>query len=192
MRWFIFLVFAFVLLVLETGLRSLLRVDTSAGQVCPSFLLILATFVAVWAPARIVPWAMLVLGLLCDLQPIPVVEPVTVASIIGPATLGYMLGGFAVLQVRSLIYRNSPFALAITVIVAGVFVHLVIIAALTVRGVPLPGFPGRLEGWSVADQFYRRFFELLYTAALAVPLGWLLGKTQPIWGFESVKSPWRR
>lgn len=191
MRWFVFLIFAFVLLVVEMGLRSLLRVNTSAGEICPSFLLVLATFVALWAPSRIVPWAMLVIGLLADLQPIPVVDPVSVPSIIGPATLGYLLAGYAVLQVRTFLFRHSPLAVAISVVVAGIFLHLVIVAALTMRGLPLPGFPGRLDGWIIGDQLYRRFFDLLYTAALAVPLGWLLTRTLPAWGFEGTKTPWR-
>ncbi len=191
MRWYVFFIFTFVLLVLETGLRSLLRINTSAGEICPSFLLVLATFVALWAPSRIVPWVMLTIGLVTDLQPIPVVDPVSVPSMIGPATLGYMLGGYAVLQVRTFLFRQSPLAVAISVVVTGVFVHLVIVAALTMRGLPLPGFPGRIDGWSIGDQLYRRFFEMLYTAVAAIPLGWLLTRSLPVWGFEGTRTPWR-
>ena len=190
MRWITFAIFAFVMLIFEIGLRPLLHWKVSIGWVCPSFILILAAYVGLLAPARVVPWAMLALGFLQDLQEIPVGDPVSVTPILGPATLGYLLGGFAIVRLRGVFYRSSPLAVAAMAFTAGVFVNLVAVALLTFRGVPLLGEP--IGGWNVADQLFRRFLELSYSTLLAVPVGYLLLRFQGLWGFETSRGPGMR
>jgi rod shape-determining protein MreD len=184
MRWFLFAIFAFVALVLDIGLKKLLRIEIAAGA-SPSFVLIVSVFVAMWAPPRVAMWSGLVVGLLVDLSSLSPTEADGYA-LIGPAALGFMLGSYAVVQLRGLMYRDSPLALAALVFLGGVFVHLMIVAVLTVRGLPMFGYP--VSGWSAATQLYERFWVLLYTAIVAVPVGFLLLKTQPFWGFEGVKG----
>lgn len=184
MRWTIFVIFAFAALVLELGLRNLLKLEL-AGNASPSFVLILAVFVAMWAPPRVALWSGLILGLLLDLNN-PFVENGSEYALIGPAALGYVLGAYAVVQLRGLVYRDSPFALAALVFVGGIFVHLLIVAVLTLRGLPILAYP--IPDWHAAPQLYQRFWELLYTAIVAVPLGFILLRTMPLWAFEGVKS----
>lgn len=174
MRWLIFSIFAYAMLAAQVGLRSLV----SVGGVSPQFLLILAVYVGLMAPSAVVPWALLVLGLLVDLAP----GNAHGLSLVGPAALGYLAGAYAVLQLRTLVFRQSVITLTALVLVAGVFVHLVIVALLTVRGVPWPlGEP--VPGWSAADQLVQRFLSLLYTAVWAMPVGVVLFRTTPLWGF---------
>ncbi|MEX0654561.1 MAG: hypothetical protein WDZ31_02840 [Phycisphaeraceae bacterium] len=175
MNWLIFAIAAYLLLALESGLRTLLAVGDG---VSPSFLLVLAVFIGMMAPSSVVPWAFLAIGLLVDLQPGPVRD----VTLIGPAALGYLAGAYVVLQLRTLVFRESVLALAVLVLAVGIFVQLVYVALLTARGLPmLTAEP--VVGWSAADQLVHRFLELLYTAVLAIPLGLLLFKSAGIWSF---------
>jgi rod shape-determining protein MreD len=184
MRWLIFSIFAFVLLALEIGLRNLLHVEIGGDWVSPSFVLVLLVFVSIWAPPRVALWSGLILGALLDLAPQS--SPTLPAGfvLLGPAALGGLLAAYAVVQLRGLVYRESPLAAAVLVFVAGIFMHLMIVAVLSFRGV----LYHPLEGWTAAGQLFHRFWILLYSAVLALPLGYALTKTLPMWGFESVKS----
>ncbi|MFW6059676.1 MAG: hypothetical protein ACODAQ_05810 [Phycisphaeraceae bacterium] len=179
MNWLVFALAAYVMVALETGLRALLGVSGPDGAY-PSFMLILAVYVALLAPAQVVPWALLVLGVLVDLQMGPVPE----AAILGPAALGYLFGAYVMLQLRVLVFRESVITLAALVFATGIFVQLVIVGLYTMRGLPwLTAQP--IEGWGAADQLVRRFFILLYTTVVALPVGALLLRTTPIWGFPN-------
>lgn len=178
MRWSTFAIVTLLALVLQAGLRPLLGVPDALG-VAPSFLLIEATFIGLLAPSATIAWAFLILGILADLQG----GPVSGGVIVGPAAIGYLIGAYAVVQLRALVFRESAFTLAVMTFVVGVFVQLVIVALYTVRGV-LPAGP--IEGWTAADQLMDRFFELLYSAALALPVGFVLFRLLPLWGFPKV------
>jgi rod shape-determining protein MreD len=184
MRWLIFIIFAFAALVLELGLRNLLKLEL-AGDASPGFVLILAVFIATWAPPRVALWSGLILGLLLDLTT-PFMHEDGAYMLMGPAALGYLLGSYAVVQLRGLMYRDSPFALAALVFLGGIFVHLMIVAVLTVRGLPFLAYP--IPGWDAPSQLYHRFWELLYSAIVAVPIGFVLLRTLPLWAFEGVKA----
>ena len=75
----------------------------------------------------------------------------------------------------------GSFSIGVMVFIAGIFAHLVIIAVLTVRGLPM--LTGeRLDQWDWADELVRRFFGLLYSGAVAVPLAWVLIRLEPVLG----------
>ena len=83
-----------------------------------------------------------------------------------------------------LLFRESVITLTALVFATGLFIQLVIVGIYTARGLPwLTGQP--VEGWNAADQLVQRFLALLYTTGLAVPLGALLLRTTPIWGFPA-------
>ncbi len=192
MRWPVFFLFVFLAVVLQLGLRTLLRdpFGLDAGE--PQLLLILGVFIGLSAPGRVTPWAWLMLGALVDLtQPLSVrlaVEETQIA-LLGPACLGYLLGGYAVWQLRPLVVRDSPLAVAFVAFCAGILVQLAIVAALSMRGLPWPWLTGeRITGFSAADELVRRFLELIYTALFAVPLGALLIRLRPMWGFPTGKG----
>lgn len=179
MRWPVFAIFVLTFLVLEDGLRTLLAI----GYTTPSLLLILMVFVGLWAPSTTAGWAAVILGFLTDLcTPIYDVELVHDVALFGPACLGYLFGTYVICQLRGMVFRDSSLAVGVLVAVAGAFVHLVITAMLTFRGLPWPvGEP--IPGWSAADQLVARFFNLLYTAVLAVPVGYVLIRFKWVWGF---------
>lgn len=189
MRWTVFAIFTFLMLVLETGLRALLTIPVGPqDDTAPSFLLVLGIFVSLHAPRRLVPWAMLILGLITDaITTLGVVEPAQSEMLIGPASLGFLLGGFVTIQLRGVVFRESPATLPIVTFAAGIFVHLLIIALVTMRALPfLPSEP--VAEWYASDQLARRFLQLLYTTVLAIPLGFVFKRTERLWGFNSEKG----
>jgi len=189
MRWAVFTIFAFLMLILELGLRAMLTLPIGPhDDTAPSFLFVLGVFIALHAPKHLVPWSMIILGLMVDATTtLGIAEPVQDVVIIGPATLGYLLGGFVAFQLRSIVSRQSPATLPIVIFVAGMFTQLLIIALVTMRGLPfVPSDP--VPNWYLADQLAQRFLQLIYTTALAIPLGIPLQRTQRFWRFQSSKS----
>jgi len=182
-NWFVFLLLSYLALVLELGLDGLIHV----GHVVPSLTLILAVHVAWSAPRAIVPWAMLVLGFGQDMtHPFPVWQGQDI-PLIGPGCLGHVAAGCVCLHLRPQLRRASPLAMVLMTFAAGVFMHLVVVAMVTARGLSvLTGDP--VPGWDVPDELVGRFLSLLYTVLLAVPLGSLLGRTNIIWGFAPGKA----
>lgn len=181
MRWTTFAIFAFVALALDLGLRPLLALGDAGIR--PSFTLILLVYIAMSASPTAVAWAAVILGVLVDLTtPLPFMGQQQSAHLIGPSVLGYLAGGYAALQVRAVIFRQSRLAAPITVLIGGAFVHLVIVAVLTVRGLSfLPATP--IAHWEASDELFHRFLALLYSAVLSVPAVALLGRMDWLWGF---------
>jgi len=171
MNWLIFAIAAYLAYALDTGLRVLL----SSGGVSPSFLLILAVYLGLLAPHRTVIWSYLVLGILTDLQGVYTAEH----TVLGPAALGYLVGAYAVLQLRGMVFRESIITVSVLSFAAGIFIHLTMLAILKFRAL-VTGEPMML---SAADALVQGFLHLLYTAAAAVPVGFILLRTTPMWGF---------
>ena len=175
MNWLIFLLMSYAALALEAGLRELWVVGTAA----PSLALVLAVYVGLLAPASVVPWAWLALGVAADLQPGPLPQ----GPIIGPMALGYLTAGLMVLQLRKLLFRESILAMVACVLAGGAVAHLVAVGLLSLRGAgdavgePMAAF--------AASQLAGRAVELVYTAAVALPVGWLLLRTTGLWGFAN-------
>jgi len=184
MRWSVFILTAYVALLLQAGLGNLLAYGDSA--VTPSFLLILGVFIGMWAPPQTVAWAMLILGLLTDLTHAYPIGDTQMVWLIGPASLGYLLGAMAICQLRSMVFRDSALALAVMVFMVGILVHLAAIALLAIRGWPwLPGEP--IIGYSATHALFEAFKQLLYTTAFALPVGYVLQRSSPLWRFEPAK-----
>jgi len=177
MNWLIFVLVTYVFLLMQTGLKSLLGMPDAQG-VSPDFLLILAVYVGLLAPAKTVAWSMLLIGILANLLPGPIAQ----GPIPGPEALGYLAGAFAVLQLRTLVFRESVITLAIMVFVVGIFIQLVTVALYTTRGLPfLLGDP--VPAWNASKELVERFLMLLYSAAAAVPLGIVLIRLRSAFNF---------
>lgn len=173
MNWLLFAILTYVFLLMQVGLAALLGIPDELG-VTPDFLLIFAVFIGVQAQARTVAWSMLIIGVCANLLPGPVKE----GPILGPEALGYLAGAFAVLQLRTLVFRESVISLAIMVFVVGLFIELVTVALYTGRGLPL--FLGQpVPNWNASDELVGRFLMLLYSAIVSIPIGMVLLKLAP-------------
>lgn len=184
MNWLLFAILTYACLLMQVGLTTLLGIPDAQG-VSPDFMLILAVYVGMQAPGRHVGWAMLTVGICANLLPQTVVEgATTVGPLLGPVALGYLAGAFAVLQLRTLVFRESVISLAIMVFVVGIFIQLVIVALYTARGLPfLLGDP--IPHWSASDELFERFKVLLYSAIVAVPVGIVLLRLNPAMNFNT-------
>ncbi|QQE11240.1 hypothetical protein JD969_17350 [Planctomycetota bacterium] len=183
MNWVIFAIIAYLFLAMQVGLRTLIALPESFGGMAPSLLLILGVYICLTARSHIALWAMLALGLTTDL--ITTLNPDS--TIIGPAAIGYLLAGFTILQMRGLVFKESVFTLALLTFAAGVFACITITAFYKLRTIPwLAGDAS--DNWDTANQLYRYFMMVLYTTALAFPLGFILYKITPIFRFHEKKT----
>lgn len=170
MNWLIFAMITYAAMALEMGLEPM----PVLGRV--SFMLILAVFVGLMARPHAVVCALLILGVLVDLKHL--------VGLIGPAALGYGVGAYAVLRLRSLVFRESILALAVMVFAVGLCVQLVIVALLTVRGLDwIRAQP--IEHWILADELKNRFVDLILSVIAAVPISYGLFRFAAIWNFQA-------
>ena len=177
MNWFVFAILAYVLYAVQILLAPLWTVHWGEQRLEPILMLILLVFIGLQARAIAVGWAALILGLLVDVS-LQQHEP----GLIGPWAIGFLAAGYALVQLRNLLFKDSMFTIAIMTFVAGVFAYLVATTIHVMRGIPMFNNPP-VEGFSAADQLFHGFGVLVYTAAVAVPLGYVLLKTRPAWGF---------
>lgn len=191
MRWSIFAVFAYLALVLQSAVPVMFEMRAWEVKPEPSIVVVLMVFIAMGAPQTIALWSALILGLLVDMtSPLPIVtamQETRDVALPGPYALGYVTGAYAVLQIRGMAFRDSPFALAIMVFAAGLFVHLVSVSLISFRALPIHPSDA-IPNWHAADELVAAFFNLLYTTLLAIPLGFLLIKSDPLWGFPSQRT----
>jgi len=187
MNWLTFILAAFLAWAFQLGLHGLWAIP-DAGGVAPSLLLIVMVFVALHAAATPAAWAGLLVGLTVDLLPGPVpVAPVGRATaaqeVIGPAAVGYLLGAYAVVQLRGLVFRESPLTLCLMVFAAGVVVELCVVTLYSIRGLGfVPAEP--VANWSAFGELGRRLLQTVYSAVVALPIGWLLVRSRRYWAFR--------
>lgn len=175
MNWLTFAISAYVGFALQLILAPIWPINGHG----PLVLLVLLVFVGLQAPAMAVAWSAVILGLLADI--LAMQQPQT--GVVGPWALGFLAAGYAMVQLRNLLFRDSMFTIGIMTLVAGVFALLVATMLQALRGVPIFGNEA-VVGFTAAEQLYKGFFTLLNTAAFAVPMGYALLKMRPMWGFS--------
>jgi len=185
MNWTIFAIFAYVFAALQVGLAPVIALDGRFGPVVPRFDLVLVTFIGLFAATRATLTAWAVMGLVIDLAMPPHVGGVT---LIGPYTIGFLFGGFAVLQLRTLVLRTHPLSMAFCTMAAGLAAQLVVVLIFTIRSWYDPAFA---EYRAVAD-LIARSLGLLYTAAFALLLALPLVRLVPVFGLQLSKHASRR
>lgn len=181
MTWPTFAFFLYFLLAFEVGLRDSLAIG--AMQVAPSFMLVYIVFVASNARVWVAVWAALIAGLFVDLLSTYVVGG-EARVVLGPNALGFVAGALLTIELRSVLYRRHPLTVAVQTLLAGIAVHLIVVFLLSVRQVFARLIAGNDIGFSAGDEFVLRFFTLLYTVVVAVPLGFVLNRLAPLFNFE--------
>ncbi|HMN95912.1 MAG TPA: hypothetical protein PKC43_09980 [Phycisphaerales bacterium] len=180
MRWSVFLVAALLVTALDGSLMGLF----SVGGTAPSLAPLLVVFVAMHAPRPTAMWAGMLVGLLADLSTPLVDGTLRPIHLIGPAALGYLFAVNLVLPLRSMVLRRNPLTLVVLVALASFGCGLVITAIWTARsllGESIDPFGGR----SAAGELALVSLRGALSGAAALPMGWLLMKSAPIWGFQS-------
>ncbi len=190
MRWLVFGVVAFLLLVLDTSFVTVMQVR----NIAPLLSIVLLVYVCLFASRTSSLIACLSLGLAMDLAVPPLSTPgEATVTLIGPHALGFLFAGYLVLQVRTMVFRQRVVTLAVLSFVATLAAAVVMTAIYVIRswygeGVIYPTYPSAM--WSMV----RWGGIALYSALIALPLGWVLLTTTPIWQFSAAhnhRSNWR-
>ena len=183
MRWVVFLVAAVITTVLDVSFIDGLAPD-AARVIRPSLTVVLAVFLALSAPRMTALWACFCLGLLLDLS-----WPVTdnenrLLYLVGPYTLGYVAGAWLTVRSRPVLFRQR--ALTIGVVATGfvLVVHAVAVTLYLLRSLHPSGGVIWTDG-SIGRAIGAALLATVYTGLMAIPAGWLLVKSAPLWGFQS-------
>lgn len=181
MRWSVFAIAAFITVVLQLSVGQALTLH-SIGPITPDLVACLATFLALFAQRSHALWACWTLGLIVDLAP---AAGDMQWHLIGPNALGYVFGGYLVLQLRTMVFRRRA-------ITTGLLTCLFLLASAVVATFLLT-----IRHWYIADtplyhsplgEFWLRFKIALYSGVIAIPFGWLLQVSIVAWGFTGGAS----
>ena len=184
MRIGVFIIFLVVVVVLDTRFMEALRI----GAVIPSLAGTLAVFLVLCAPRRSALWACLALGLLLDFSEFALFDGGRPYHLIGPYTLGFLFGANLVQPLRSMVFNRNPLTFGLLTFIFLVGVTIIYLALWRVRGF----YPGSPPPWGidgVMSELGRRLMWALYSAVIAVPVGWALVRSTPIWGFVGGTIP---
>jgi len=151
-RWSIYIVAVLLAAALDASFGSVLAIGELRGQFLPA----VVVFALLAAPRKIGVRLAMLAGLVADLLAPVVLDSQEVLVVPGPRVLAYALGALAVIQLRSLLYRQNPLAgaaatLAFSLLAAVAFVFLFSVRALFLDG-GAPWWPG-----SGAGEVWRRF-----------------------------------
>ena len=185
MRWGIFGIFALLALSIDAGLSDLLRIE-SLWEIRPNFCGVLAVFVALSAPRVTALWGCFVIGLLLDLS----IEYTTGGNrgvyLVGPYALGLLAGGWLVLRGRTIVFRRRALTFGVMTLISLLAAHTIIVILLVLRSRSwYPGGPIHWPDNAVGIELLRRILIAVYSGIVAVPCGWLLVRTLPLWGFQT-------
>lgn len=184
MNWLIFAIACWVMFAFAWGFDALRLGDTSIAPMLPIVLLV---FVALRAPATHAIVAAAVIGLLYDTMHQVHVTGGGEAVVLGPHALGCMLGAYAVLLGRSLMYRRGVLAVVAMSVLAAALVNVAATVLLAVRSMYDPIEPGR-----AVAQLGRGLGSALYTGAAAIVVGGLLMALRRVFQFtDSSRSGYR-
>ncbi len=187
MRWVVFVIFAYIFLALETGASQIPALN-SMGGVSPSFLLCFVVFLALFAPRVIALWMFWLLGLLVDISTGLFREGGGIVFIAGPHALGYVIGGLLLLQLRSLVFRERVLTIVLLTLLCGLVVSVVTVGIFVVRSWYPESLGTVYFETSATKALLQRFIAVLYSALLAIPVGWLLVRTLPLWDFQIARK----
>jgi len=176
MNWVLFAICAWLTLGLELALRDLLQLGPSG--VAPSFMLPLAIYVALWAPARAAVGACFVLGLLVDLTG-PRMIGQTPKVFAGPHALGYMLACALVLNMRGAIMRRNPISLIVLTVLGGAISTIVVVSLHTIRHIYDPFV------WDATGELLSGLAGALYSGASAAVMSLPLFALLPFFSFPA-------
>lgn len=179
MRWSVFAAFAFILIVVQVSVRNVFTLEQLRG-LSPDLVACLVVFVALFAHRSSVLWACWILGMLMDLAPS---DRGLEYHLLGPHALGYVAGGYLILQLRTMVFRRRMITMAFLTFTCLVATALVAVSILVLRS---GLYSEAVLPTGAFRELLFRFGIAIYSALLAMPVGWLLNATMPLWGFQSL------
>ncbi|MCH2162928.1 MAG: hypothetical protein MK085_13800 [Phycisphaerales bacterium] len=188
MRWIVFILLLAICLTLDQAFLQVIAI----GSIFPGTCGALVVFVALFAPRPTALWAALLAGTMLDLGSPAVDAQGHPYYVIGPYALGFVLGAYLVLLLRSIVFRRNPLTVGMLTLPFLLAVSVIFLAIWSIRGFYADAqLPWHSE--SVTSQIAQMIGWATYSALLALPLGWLLLITWSLWGFDQLPArPSRR
>ena len=186
MRWVVFLIFAVFGIVFDAGFGDVFRIE-GLWNIRPSLTAVLVVFVALSAPRTMALWACFVLGLLIDLSSQHSADGNRIVYLVGPHTLGFFAAGWMVVRGRTMVFRRRPLTIGVMTLGCVLMAQAIVLVVLVVRSAGW--YPGGVIYWTdttLGVEVLRRILIAVYSGLFAIPAGWLLVRTIPLWGFQSV------
>lgn len=178
MNWVAFGLLLWVSAGLEQGLSGALEVGP--WGVGPRFVLVLVAFVGLFASRWHALWAGLIAGVVLDLMHVVGVSgQERSVVVIGPHALGCLLGVYAVVTARSMVFRDRVSTLAMVsfgvTLLVGVSSSFLLVMRTAYDVIELVS-PGRmLVVW---------LGSAVYTGVAAFPLALIFAVVRPLMGFQ--------
>ncbi len=177
MNGIIFAIVCWVMFALEWGFRDALELGDV--DIAPTFPVMLAVFVALRAPTGVAMVSAVVIGVLYDIVYTVGMTGGGEVVVLGPHALGCMLGVYAVVLSRSLMYRRGVLALVAMTVIAAVLMQVVVTTLLAVRSIYDVIEPGR-----AVAQLGRGLASALFTGVAAVVMGSILIALRRLFQFQ--------
>jgi cell shape-determining protein MreD len=180
MRWMVFIVAACLAVALDMGLSGAMTLRT-LGFITPSFAGCLVAFIALFGRTDCVLWGAWILGLITDLTP-GSMEGSQLVFIIGPHALGFTLGAWIILTIRSMVFKNRILTVAVCTmlcVLSSGFVMTII--GLVRYWLPFTG--GEVVPFGLGE-LARVTGDAILSGVLAIPVGWVLFQLMPLWRFD--------
>lgn len=182
MSWGVFVIAAWLVLGLEWGLRGAFALGST--PIAPSFVLVLAVFIAMWAPSMHALFGCVVLGLGLDLV-FQVGAGEGMRVVVGPHALGLLMMGYAVVTSRALVFRRNIQSGVFLTLLGGVLLAVVVTALISVRG----AMYGDLDAGRPTTRLVSGLGSAVASAVLALVLIPLLSLMSGAFGFRKSKAP---
>jgi hypothetical protein len=105
---------------------------------------------------------------------------------VGPYALGLLAGGWLVLRARTMVFRTRALTIGVMTLASLLLAQAVIMTLLVLRSRAwYPGGPIYWPDSGMGIELVRRILIAVYSGLAAVPGGWLLVRTLPLWGFQT-------
>ncbi|MCA9310184.1 MAG: hypothetical protein KDA21_03205 [Phycisphaerales bacterium] len=185
MNWISFAVLVWLFTGLDVGFRETFQVGHLA--IAPSFVPLLAVFLALWAPSVHAAGACLVAGLIMDVTHTVPTESGHAVTVVGAYGLGYLAACAMVLNFRSILLRRNPVTFVALAVVFAAITELVQFTFLRVRS----GYD-ELVLLGVGMDLAQRGGSVVLTGVAAVIVGPVLSFVSPALSLEGGMHGGRR
>jgi hypothetical protein len=123
---------AWLFLGLELGLKDALSLGP--GNIAPSFMYCLLTFIAMFSQAPRPTWVALGLGLLMDLTArVPLRDGAGTVTILGPHILAYVLSVQLVTSLRGVVIKRNPLTVGFLAMLGSLVAQVTLVAVYSIR-----------------------------------------------------------
>jgi len=181
MNWFVFVIFAWLSVGLDTGLSEVFR--PFSLSIAPSFAHVLLVYVCVWAPHRTAFAAALIIGLAQDMiSAVPMsAEATQDVVVLGPHALGAVLGAALIVNLRSVMIKKSAISMFVLTFFSVALLEIVVTASLSIRSI----YPNGIYAPSPSRTLMAGLGSALYSSVLAAVLVGPLGVLSGLFHFRS-------